>query len=137
MKIGFSFGRCVRDIVTGHVAHDDVLMIIAATRIESPDRIEDVVDSYLNRPDYLRGLDRVRCVAVARQLWDQGKIIQPRLEGIHQTMAPEWAVWADLAISPEKTNPAIDAAWQQYRMLVNLCGQAQHAPQEGWDHLKL
>lgn len=137
MKIGFSFGRCVRDIVNGRVAYDDVLMIVAATYVEDLGHLEHVVDSYLQRRDYLRGLDRDQCLAVAQRLWADEKIIQPRREGIHRTMAPDWAVWADLAISPQATNPAIESAWQQYRMLVDLCGQAQHAPPDGWEHLKL
>jgi len=31
MKIGFSFGRCVRDIVKGIVDIDDVMCVIART----------------------------------------------------------------------------------------------------------
>jgi hypothetical protein len=33
MKIGFSLGRCISDIVNGEVALDDVAFVIAATNI--------------------------------------------------------------------------------------------------------
>lgn len=126
MRIGFSFGRCVRDIVNGHVHHDDVLWIIAATRISDRDQIAGVIDSYRTNRFYLQGLDRERCMDVAHRLWDQGQILQPRLQGIgHNGLGRE--VWADLAVTPQQTNPVIQEAWQRYRMLIALCGHSQPA----------
>lgn len=132
MKIGFSFGRCVRDIVNGRVSYDDVLYVISATDILNVDQMTVVIDEYLYRRDYLQGLDRAQCLDVAQKLWADQKILQPRRLGISASKAPEWGVWADLAITPQDTNPAIDAAWQQYRMLVDLCGQTNHVPQNSW-----
>jgi hypothetical protein len=38
MKIGFSYSRCVRDIVEGDVNIDDVLIIIARTNFQPTQR---------------------------------------------------------------------------------------------------
>ena len=35
MKVGFSLGRCIRDIVTNVVDIDDVIVIIAGSRFET------------------------------------------------------------------------------------------------------
>jgi hypothetical protein len=58
MKIGFSFGRCVRDIVNGEVSIDDVAFIIAATNIHDKEQLVRVVENYLYEPTYLNGLDK-------------------------------------------------------------------------------
>lgn len=132
MRIGFSFGRCIRDIVNGKVQYDDVLFIIAGTFIEKPKQLEGIVNSYLHRRGYLQGLDFDACMKVADRLWDDRKVLQPRLEGIFRNMVPEHAVWGDLFLSPESSNPSIDAAWQQYRMLVDLCGKSKDTNENDW-----
>jgi hypothetical protein len=132
MKIGFSFGRCVRDIVNGTVQYDDVLFIIASTYMEKPEDVRSVTEAYLHRRDYLQGLDAEACLSVANRLWDDRKVLQPRIENIHRSMVPEHAVWGDLFLSPKDTNPSITAAWEQYRMLVDLCGHGQGTVDNGW-----
>ena len=58
MKIGFSLGRCVRDIVSGNVDINDVAFIIAATNIDSEEQLKHVIEDYMYRgDDYLYGLD--------------------------------------------------------------------------------
>jgi len=84
MKIGFSLGRCVRDIVNGDVGIDDVAFLITATYIKSPEQLDNVINTYLFEPGYLIGLDGHRCLEVARQLWDSNRIIQPRAQGMHR-----------------------------------------------------
>jgi len=39
MKIGFSLGRCVRDIVNGDIGLDEVAFIITATSISSVEQL--------------------------------------------------------------------------------------------------
>ena len=48
MKIGFSLGRCVRDIVNGEVDIDDVAFLITATNIKTPEQVH---------PQYMNGLE--------------------------------------------------------------------------------
>lgn len=134
MKIGFSFGRCVRDIVNGTVQYDDVLFIIASTLFETPAELDGVVEAYMHRSDYLRGLSHDECLKVARRLWDDQKILQPRREGIYRSMTPEHAVWGDIFISPQNPNPSITAAWEQYRMLIQLCSAAEGNAASDWGH---
>ncbi len=88
MKIGFSLGRCVRDIVTGSVSIDDVAFIIAATAIREKEKLRPVIQDYTWRDGYLYGLDEEVCQSVAEQLWDQRKILQPRLQGLQRHMQP-------------------------------------------------
>ena len=51
MKIGFSLGRCVRDIVRGDVHIDDVAFIIAATSIHDEEQLTGVIENYMYRDD--------------------------------------------------------------------------------------
>jgi len=120
MKIGFSFGRCVRDIVIGTVDARDVLVIICATQIEDTSHIEPVIDAYLHRSDYLEGLDRDQCLDVATQLWFSGKLHQPRNFGARPYQARNHQIWADVLPSVVSKNTSVLEAWSTYRMLLNL-----------------
>src|ERR1700760_2497323 len=81
LKIGFSFGRCIRDIVNGKVDLDNVVIIISRTAIETSKELESVIDDYLCRKDYLYGLSRGKCFAVADEILDRNLLFQPRLKG--------------------------------------------------------
>ena len=120
MKIGFSFGRCIRDIVEGTVDIDDVAVMICRTRIEKREAIENVIDEYLFRRNYLEGLDRDRCLDVAYSLWDDGKIHQPRMYGVHYASRGEQHLWMDLYPSVTEVSPVVEEAWNQYRMTLGL-----------------
>lgn len=120
MKIGFSFGRCVRDIVNGEVELADVAFIIAATAIRDKEHVEHVIDAYMDRDGYLYGMDVAECHSVAEQLWDSNKILQPRLQGIHRHMQPENAVWVDLFPTELSDNNAVKTAWNNYRTMLHM-----------------
>jgi hypothetical protein len=121
MKIGFSFGRCVRDIVQGKVHIDDVLCIIARTHMPSVDAVKAVVGSYLYEPGYLMGLDHAACEAVGVELFVSGKILEPRANGISVMKVPREYVWMDLyPTSVDSSNQGIQSAWESYRMLIEL-----------------
>ena len=79
MKIGFSFGRCLRDIVTGEVDYDDVVVLITRTYMDSVEHISGVVNEYLGVRHYLGSLDSDACHQTAIRLWNDGKIHQPRM----------------------------------------------------------
>lgn len=122
MKIGFSFGRCVRDIVNGEVSLEDVLVIISGTHMETPEQMKGVVRTYLSYPEYLDGCDADRCQEVARQLWYAGKLHQPRRYGASATHIPEAYVWMDVVPTAKDADPAVREAWQGYRMLLAMRG---------------
>ena len=121
MKIGFSFGRCLRDIVTGEVEYDDVLVQVTRTHMSRVEHIADVVVQYLDVRHYLGGLDAEACHATAIKLWNDGKLHQPRMYGQSYASRPEGLIWMDLFPSVTKdVNPMVQEAWENYRMTLSL-----------------
>ncbi len=53
MKIGFSFGRCIRDIVNGEVGYDDVAWIISGTALRDEENVKFCIQDYMYRYVYL------------------------------------------------------------------------------------
>jgi hypothetical protein len=121
MKIGFSLGRCVRDIVNGSVSIDDVAFIIAATNIHSEEQLKNVIQDYMYRgDDYLYGLDEDVCQAVALDLWSTNKILQPRRQGMHRHRQPENSIWVDMFPTTPSTSESVKTAWEQYRFMLHM-----------------
>jgi len=120
MKIGFSLGRCVRDIVTGKISEDEVAFIITATCIREVEQLGPVINDYMFRADYLYGLDEEECQRVARSLWDNSKLIQPRREGIHRHKQPANSVWVDMFPTELAENEAVKTAWDNYRFMLHM-----------------
>lgn len=130
MKIGFSFGRCIRDIVTGVVKIEDVLCIIARTNV-TRQQLPWLVDEYSYEPTYLRGLDRDACIKVAEELMDRGLIHQPRTVGSHRSAVPSGFVWMDVVPTVNEISefPAVQEAWDSYQMALRLT-KSQDLPDE-------
>ena len=120
MKIGFSLGRCVRDIVTGKISEDEVAFIIAATCIREIEQLDPVIIDYMSRSDYLAGLDQAECIRVAHSLWDNNKLIQPRREGIHRHKQPANSIWVDMFPTECSDNYAVKTAWDNYRFMLHM-----------------
>jgi hypothetical protein len=121
MKIGFSLGRCVRDIVKGDVSIDDVAFIIAATSIHDEPQLANVIEQYMYRgDDYLYGLDEEQCQAVALELWKTNKVLQPRRQGLHRHRQPENAVWVDMYPTVNSESDAVKKAWDAYRFMLHM-----------------
>lgn len=124
MKIGFSFGRCVRSIVLNEVEINDVLCIIARTYMPNERDVEYVIDEYLNRSKYLMGLDPAHCKDVGLELWRTGRVVEPRSNGIHVMSVPQDCVWMDLYPTVVGSdNASVKSAWENYRMLIGLAEQ--------------
>jgi len=132
MKIGFSFGRCIRDIVNGEVAYDDVAWIISGTAFESAESAKRVIQDYLYRSDYLYGLDEEKCMEVGIGLYNEGKVFQPRLQGIRAFHIPEGAVWADMFPTNMANNQAAKSAWDAYRFMLHMTAQVPEDAKENW-----
>ena len=132
MKIGFSFGRCIRDIVNGEVDYDSVAWIISGTAIRDSASAMAVIDDYMHRPDYLWGLDEERCQEVGMRLFEEGKIFQPRLQGIRAFQIPEGAIWADLFPTNMSNNEAAKTAWEAYRFMLHMTAQVPEDVKENW-----
>lgn len=122
MKVGFSLGRCIRDIVNDVVDINDVVVIVAGTRFETQEQLTKIVNEYMYRDTYLWGLDETACQGVASVLYREGKIHQPRNFGVYRNMMPEDAVWADLYPTGGHEDPMVQEAWQAYRGMLGLTG---------------
>jgi hypothetical protein len=120
MKIGFSLGRCVRDIVRGDVAIEDVAFIIAATNVHDPEQLVAVVEQYMYRDEYLYGLDEAECQQVALDLWKSNRLLQPRRQGMHRHMQPESSVWVDIFPTALSTNESVKSSWNAYRFMLQM-----------------
>ena len=120
MKIGFSLGRCIRDIVNEKISIDDVAFIIASTHITTRDRLADVILTYTAEPTYLHGCDYDQCMVIAEALWDTNRLLQPRRQGLHRHAQPENAVWVDMFPTMLSENQSVKTAWDAYRFMLHM-----------------
>jgi hypothetical protein len=74
--IGLSISFCIADICRGTKKLEDVEKIVAGTKMATPEDVEGVLASY--KETYWR-LFPDKAERLFRQLWDEGKIYQPRL----------------------------------------------------------
>jgi hypothetical protein len=123
MKVGFSLGRCIRDIVNDIVSYDDVAFIITGTALRDEENIKWCIQEYMWRDNYLAGLDQEVCETLALKLFHQGKIFQPRLQNIQAFHIPEGAVWADLFPTNVSDSDAVKKAWEAYRFMLHMTTQ--------------
>lgn len=120
MKIGFSLGRCIRDIVNGEVDINDVAFLITATYIQSEEQLENVVLQYTGEPGYLLGLKYDDCVEVAKTLWHTNRILQPRAQGLRRHQQPENSIWVDIFPTTLTDNENVKRAWDNYRFMIHM-----------------
>jgi hypothetical protein len=120
MKIGFSLGRCIRDIVNEKVSIDDVAFVITSTSIGNKEQLTNVILMYTLEPTYLYGCDHDQCVAVAEALWDTNRLLQPRRQGMHRHAQPENAVWVDMFPTMLSENQSVKTAWDAYRFMLHM-----------------
>lgn len=134
MKIGLSYSRCVRDIVEGKVDIEDVLIIIARTDFDPRDdnQWQGIWQGYggggggsrsiWSQPEWgmysAEDEDRFRSVSI--ELWESGKLHQPRQFGSHPRRMPYYWLEASLPASELETNPAVKKAWEQFQIVAGL-----------------
>jgi hypothetical protein len=123
MKICFSFGRAVRDIVLEKVHFDDVYLVVSRTSMFDSTHVDDVIAHYLREPTYLLGLDEGKCYDVGLKLYLSGKLYQPRLYGQSVRQVAEDAVWMDLSptiMDEAGTSEQVVQAWKQYQLALKM-----------------
>lgn len=118
MKIGFSFGRCIDDILNGRIEYSDVLLIVARTLMRNTDDIKDVIIHYVNE-GYIRG-DLQDAVDIGERLYKDGKLHQPRYYGARVPQVGNGEIWMDLAPTVDSQSETVKQAWKQYQMLMRL-----------------
>ena len=129
MNIGLSYSRCVRDIVDGVVDIADVLVIISRTDFDPHDneQWQGIWQGYHQRGGWSNpewghyaeeDEDRFRSVSI--ELWESGKLHQPRKFGAHPSRRPEIWLEAVLPSSELKKNPAAKIAWDKFQTVAGL-----------------
>ena len=136
MKIGLSYSRCVRDIVDGVVDIDDVLVLITRTDFDphNDEQWQGIWIGYGGGTEnaYSRGFfshsnpewagyhdeDQFRSVSI--ELWETGKLHQPRKFGAKPARRPE--IWLETVLpdSELESRPAVKEAWDQFQTLAGL-----------------
>ena len=133
MKIGLSYSRCVRDIVDGKVALQDVLVIVARTDFDPRDDNQwsgiwigygggRTFGSPYSNPEWIdysdEDEDKFRDVTL--ELYNSGKLHQPRQYGGHDTRLPHY--WLDCVLQDDaiEKNVAVKQAWDHYKLLAKL-----------------
>ena len=136
MKIGLSYSRCVRDIVDGTVDIDDVLVLITRTNFDPHDDEQwqsiwigyggGTVNAYSrgffsqSNPEWAgyHNEDQFRSVSI--ELYDTGKMHQPRKFGAKPSRRPE--IWLETVLpdSEMMNRPAVKDAWDQFQTIAGL-----------------
>lgn len=136
MKIGLSYSRCVRDIVDGAVDINDVLVIITRTDFDprndgqwkgiwvgygggSPN-MSSFSGFSRSAPEWAGHSDEARFREVSIELWESGRLHQPRQFGARPQRRPEIWLEAVLPSSELERNPAAKAAWDQFQTIAGL-----------------
>jgi hypothetical protein len=133
MKIGLSYSRCIRDIVDGKVDINDVLVVIARTDFDPRDDEQwhgiwtgygggQTFGSPFSSPEWMdyseEDEDRFRSVSI--ELWEDGKLHQPRKFGAHPARRPE--IWLETVLpdSELESRPAVKDAWDHFQIIAGL-----------------
>ena len=125
MKVGLSLSRCVRDIVEARVLYEEVLCIIARTDFDphDDDHWRNIWKGYnyggLSNPEWRGNTEGEEVYRnVVKQLYDGGKIHQPRRFGSHPQRMSYY--WLDCNVPPNERSPAAQKAWEQYQIISGL-----------------
>ena len=136
MKIGLSYSRCVRDIVDGTVNINDVLVVISRTDFDPHDDTQwsgiwtgyggGTDNGYTtgffsqSNPEWAGHHNEAQFRSVSIELWESGKLHQPRKFGAHPARRPEIWLEAVLPSSELKRNPAAQDAWDRFQTIAGL-----------------
>jgi len=129
MKIGLSYSRCVRDIIDGIVDINDVLIIIARTNFDPHDdeQWSNIWSGYHNsygmsNPEWQsypkEDEDRFRSISI--ELWETGRLHQPRQFGYHVRRMPYYWLEATLPSDELARFPAVKTAWDNFQVVAGL-----------------
>ena len=147
MRIGLSYSRCVRDIVDGKVSIDNVLILITRTNFDPHDdeQWSSIWIGYGGGTDnaYPRGFfsqsnpewagyhdeDQFRSVSI--ELWETGKLHQPRKFGTHPRRMPYYWLETMLPTEELENNTALKDVWNQFQILAGLTGSNVNTEHQG------
>jgi hypothetical protein len=143
MKIGFSYSRCVRDLVDGHVSIDDILVIVSRTNFDprNDDQWQQIWQGYGgglatdrvslqsllggSSPEWVGYTNEDQFRQISIDLWNQGKLHQPRQFGPNTHSVGQTWVDTEPLDSEHYDDPvAVKEAWNNYKILKTLSGHA-------------
>jgi hypothetical protein len=121
----------VRDIIDGDVDIDDVLVVISRTDFDPHDdeQWDNIWQGYhggsiMSNPEWATypAEDEAKFRDVSKQLWEEGKLHQPRKFGAHPRRLPYY--WLETFAPEDQTrnNPMVKEAWDKYKTLAGLIG---------------
>jgi hypothetical protein len=122
--IGFSYSRCVRDIIEDKIRQEQVLRIISRTSCPTIEDFDLLIDE-LSSSGYgyyrktFNGLDTEKIKFITRNLWYRGAIIQPRLLQLPDvfSFAPSYQHhWQPIMPSPQEIadDPVLLSTWNDF-----------------------
>ena len=133
MKVGLSYSRCVRDIVDGEVDINDVLVIITRTDFDpnNHEQWSNIWNGYgggtglgsiWSNPEWSSYGPEMeeKFRQVTMDLYNSGRMHQPRKFGAHPQRRPE--IWLETVLpsSELERNPAAKAAWDKFQTVAGL-----------------
>ncbi len=131
MKVGLSYSRCVRDIVDGVVDINDVLVLITRTDFDphNDEQWGNIWEGYgggrsagsiWSNPEWTGYHNEQQFRDISIELYDSGKMHQPRKFGAHPSRRPE--IWLETVLPSSElaTNPAAKAAWDKFQTVAGL-----------------
>lgn len=128
MLIGTSLGQCIKDILTGEVSEDDVVMIVTRTMAPTVEKFLGVLEMYYSGYGdsaydlSVKPLEEVK--ELGMRLWSAGKIHQPRnFEGytggfVHPALGGN--KWVEITPRNSNRHPTVVEAYEKYKMLDTL-----------------
>lgn len=122
MKIGLSLSRCVRDIVEQRVDIEDVLVLITRTDFDPTNdkQWDSIWQGYISVNPEWYGLEHDDVKSVIMELWQEGKIHQPRKFGAHPRRMPYYWVETVLPMSELDDRPIVKDAWEKFQVVAGL-----------------
>jgi len=129
MRIGLSYSRCLRDIIDGVVDINEVLIIISRTDFNPHDDNEwkgiwagYSKEAFFSYPEWssYEDTDEQRFRDVTIELYDSGRLHQPRKFGAHPVRRAEVWLEAVLPSSELEQNAAAKTAWDHFQTVAGL-----------------
>jgi hypothetical protein len=118
MKIGTSFSQCIRDVVNGKVAIDDIVVICSRSNfsVEKVLRWREIWDWH--KDGAWLDLDENLTKRALFKLWNAGKIHQPRIFHVEATWSVTGPIWYDLMVPEINNNDKLKEAWDNYQKIL-------------------
>ena len=133
MKIGLSYSRCIRDIVDGTIDINEVLVLITRTDFDphNDEQWSGIWEGYgggknigglWNNPEWAGYDDEELFRKISIDMYNSGKMHQPRQFGAHPRRMPYIWLEAVLPSTELDSNPTLKKAWEGFQTIAGLSG---------------